>query len=163
MDNALLATEDIRRQGGVPVEISPPLPPAPPSPPGRRSAGVWKAATPFPPPGTLPHPLENASRFPQPAGHGGELSLPFRNRKSYTSDINHPAGVAHFLTVALAQFPSVASKRVILGAENVVSDLRVIDLKTLRNVSKLSLSGVELNALEQAVTERMQKGERPCG
>jgi len=52
-------------------------------------------------------------------------------------------------------------QRVILGAENVVSDLRVIDLKTLRNVNKLHLSGVELNALEQAVTERMQQGERP--
>ena len=51
-------------------------------------------------------------------------------------------------------------QRVILGAENVVSDLRVIDLKTLRNVNKLNLSGVELNALEQAVTERLQKGER---
>jgi len=52
-------------------------------------------------------------------------------------------------------------QRVILGAENVVSDLRVIDLKTLRSVNKLRLSGLELNALEQAVTERMQKGERP--
>jgi hypothetical protein len=51
-------------------------------------------------------------------------------------------------------------QRVILGAENVVSDLRVIDLKTLRNVNKLNLSGVELNALEQAVTERLQKGDK---
>jgi hypothetical protein len=44
-----------------------PLPPHPHHP-GRRSAGVWKAAAPTPPTGTLPHPLENASRFPQPTG-----------------------------------------------------------------------------------------------
>ena len=50
-----------------------PLFPRTPITPGRRSDGVWKAATPAPPPGTLPHPLENASRFPQPTGHDGEL------------------------------------------------------------------------------------------
>jgi len=50
---------------------TPPLPPDPHLP-GRRSAGVWKAATTTPPPGTLPHPLENATRFPQPTGHDGE-------------------------------------------------------------------------------------------
>lgn len=61
----------VRRQGAV--EISPLFPRAPFSP-GRRSDGVWKAAAPRPPPGTLPHPLENASRFPQPAGHDGELA-----------------------------------------------------------------------------------------
>jgi hypothetical protein len=46
---------------------TPPLPPHPHHP-GRRSAGVWKAAAATPPPGTLPHPLENATRFPQPTG-----------------------------------------------------------------------------------------------
>ena len=51
-------------------------------------------------------------------------------------------------------------QRTILGAENVVSDLRAIDLETLRNLRKLNLSGVELNAIEQAVTERTQKGAR---
>ena len=51
-------------------------------------------------------------------------------------------------------------QRVILGAENVASDLQAIDLETLRNVHELNLGDVELNAIEQAVTERMQKGAR---
>jgi hypothetical protein len=51
-------------------------------------------------------------------------------------------------------------QRVILNAENAVSDLRAIDLETLRKVHKLSLSDVELNAIEQAVAERAQKGEK---
>jgi putative transposase len=52
---------------------TPPLPPDPHHP-GRRSAGLWKAAAPHPATGTLPQPLENASRFPQPTGpcDGGE-------------------------------------------------------------------------------------------
>ena len=52
-------------------------------------------------------------------------------------------------------------QRVILAAENVASDLQAIDLETLRNVHELSLGDVELNAIEQAVAERAQKGERP--
>ena len=41
--------------------------------PGRWSAGMWKAASPRPAPVTLPQPLENAPRFPQPPGpYGGE-------------------------------------------------------------------------------------------
>jgi len=51
-------------------------------------------------------------------------------------------------------------QRAILAAENVASDLRAIDLETLRKVHKLHFSGLELNAVEQAVTERMQKGVR---
>ena len=51
-------------------------------------------------------------------------------------------------------------QRVILAAENGASDLQAIDLETLRNVHELSLSDVELNAIEQAVTERTQKGAR---
>jgi len=58
-----------------PVEISPPLPPDPPTPPSRRSAGAWKAAPPTPT-RTLPHPLENASRFPQPSGYGDDINPP---------------------------------------------------------------------------------------
>lgn len=51
-------------------------------------------------------------------------------------------------------------QRVILAAENVASDLQAIDLETLRNVHELSLSDVELNAIEQAATERTQKAAR---
>lgn len=51
-------------------------------------------------------------------------------------------------------------QRIMLGAENVVSDLRAIDLETLRNVHELLLGDVELNAIEQAVAERAEKGER---
>ena len=49
-------------------------------------------------------------------------------------------------------------QRVILAAENVASDLQAIDLETLRKVHELSLTDVELNAIEQAVAERTQKG-----
>ncbi|HET9228224.1 MAG TPA: hypothetical protein VFR31_16220 [Thermoanaerobaculia bacterium] len=51
-------------------------------------------------------------------------------------------------------------QRVILAAENVASDLQAIDQETLRNVNELNLSDVDLNAIEQAVTERTQKGAR---
>ena len=51
-------------------------------------------------------------------------------------------------------------QRVILATENVASDLQAIDLETLRNVHELNLGEVELNAIEQAVAEREQKGER---
>jgi hypothetical protein len=45
-------------------------------------------------------------------------------------------------------------QRIMLGAENMVSDLRAIDLETLRNVHELLLGDVELNAIEEAVAER---------
>lgn len=45
-------------------------------------------------------------------------------------------------------------QRAILGVENVASDLREIDLKTLRKVHEIKLSAVELNAIEEAVAER---------
>lgn len=51
-------------------------------------------------------------------------------------------------------------QRIMLGAENMVSDLRAIDLETLRNVHELLLGDVELNAIEEAVAERAEKGER---
>lgn len=40
-----------------------------------------------------------------------------------------------------------------LAAENLISDLRATDLETLSSVHELSLSGIELNAIEQAVAE----------
>lgn len=51
-------------------------------------------------------------------------------------------------------------QRVILAAENVASDLQAIDLESLRNVHEINLSDMELNAIEQAVTERTQMGAR---
>jgi len=45
-------------------------------------------------------------------------------------------------------------QRAILGAENLASDLRAIDLETLRNVHEVQLGIVELNAIEEAVAER---------
>lgn len=67
-----LSPADFERQAeGSPLRKTPPLPPDPHHP-GRRSAGLWKAAAPAPPPGTLPQPLENAPRFPQPTGHDGD-------------------------------------------------------------------------------------------
>jgi hypothetical protein len=52
-------------------------------------------------PGTLPHPLENASRFPQPAGHYGE-----RAGKSYTSWHQPPRwGWLSFRTLPWLTFP----------------------------------------------------------
>ena len=66
-----LSPAEFERQAEAPaLRKMPPLPPDLHHP-GRRSAGLWKAATPVPPPGTLPQPLENAARFPQPTGHDG--------------------------------------------------------------------------------------------
>ena len=48
-------------------------------------------------------------------------------------------------------------QRAILGAENLASDLRSVDLETLRNVHEVELSGVEINAIEEAVSERSRK------
>ncbi len=45
-------------------------------------------------------------------------------------------------------------QRIMLGAENMVSDLRAIDLETLCNVHELLLGDVELNAIGEAVAER---------
>jgi hypothetical protein len=45
--------------------------------------------------------------------------------------------------------------RSILAAENLASDLRAVDPETLRNVHELQLSGLELNAIEHAVAERV--------
>lgn len=49
-------------------------------------------------------------------------------------------------------------QRAMLAAENAASDLRAVDLETLCNVHELKLSGVELNAIEQAVAERTGGG-----
>ena len=54
-------------QESEPVEIVP-LFPRTPITPGRWPARVWKAA-PQPFTRTLPHPLENAARFPQSTGY----------------------------------------------------------------------------------------------
>lgn len=57
-----------------PLRKAPPLPPAPPSPRPAVCRGM-EGCRPHPPTGTLPHPLENATRFPQPTGpHDGEGS-----------------------------------------------------------------------------------------
>ena len=44
----------------------PPSSPGPPSPPAGGLPGYGRLPPPTRPPGTLPHPLENAARFPQP-------------------------------------------------------------------------------------------------
>jgi hypothetical protein len=46
-------------------------------------------------------------------------------------------------------------QRIVVGAENLASDLRAIDEDTLRNVHELELSAIEFNAMEEAVTRRM--------
>ena len=46
-------------------------------------------------------------------------------------------------------------QRSIVAAENLASDLRATDQETLRNVQKMRLSMMELNALEEAVAERL--------
>jgi len=48
-------------------------------------------------------------------------------------------------------------RRSILAAENLASDLRAIDLETLGKVHELELSGIEMNAIEQAVAERRKE------
>jgi hypothetical protein len=49
--------------------------------------------------------------------------------------------------------------RSILAAENLASDLRAVDPEMLRSVHELRLSGIELNAIEQAVNERNHAGK----
>lgn len=49
-----------------------PLFPRTPISPAGGLPGYGRLPPPSPPPGTLPHPLENAARFPQPTGHDGE-------------------------------------------------------------------------------------------
>lgn len=50
-------------------------------------------------------------------------------------------------------------QRAIVAAENVASDLQAIDLETLSNVHELQLSMTELNAIEEAVVERLRVEE----
>ena len=45
-------------------------------------------------------------------------------------------------------------QRAIVDAENLASDLRAVDLETLRNVHEIRLSGVEISAIEEAIHER---------
>ena len=45
-------------------------------------------------------------------------------------------------------------QRAIVNAENLVSDLRSVDMETLSNLQDLRLSMLELNAIEEAVAER---------
>jgi hypothetical protein len=68
-----LSPAEFERQAEPPTALrkTPPLPPDPHHP-GRRSAELWKAASPALPAGTLPQLLENAARFPQPTGHDGD-------------------------------------------------------------------------------------------
>jgi hypothetical protein len=47
--------------------------------------------------------------------------------------------------------------RSLLAAENLASDWREIDLKTLSHVHERKLSEIELNEIEQAVAERWSK------
>jgi hypothetical protein len=47
--------------------------------------------------------------------------------------------------------------RSLLAAENLASDFRELDLKTLGKVHKMELSEVEFNEIEQAVAERRKK------
>jgi hypothetical protein len=96
-----------RRQGAC--GNLPPLPPAPPISPGRRSAGVWKAATPLPPSRHPPTPLGKRFAFPTARRPRRRVVSLFRSRKSYTSRHNPWLGVALFPSVALAHFPAVAS------------------------------------------------------
>lgn len=44
--------------------------------------------------------------------------------------------------------------RSLLSAENLASDFREIDLRTLGDVHELELSGIDFNEIEQAVAER---------
>jgi hypothetical protein len=45
-------------------------------------------------------------------------------------------------------------QRVVVGAENLASDLRTVDEDILRNVHDFDLSALEFNAMEEAVTRR---------
>lgn len=46
-------------------------------------------------------------------------------------------------------------QRVVVGAENLASDLRNVDEETLRNVHELDVTALEFNAMEEAVARRM--------
>jgi hypothetical protein len=46
-------------------------------------------------------------------------------------------------------------QRVVIGAENLASDLRNVDEETLRNVHELDVTALEFNAMEEAVVRRM--------
>jgi hypothetical protein len=45
-------------------------------------------------------------------------------------------------------------QRIVVGAENLASDLRIIDEDVLRNVHELDLSALEFNAMEEAASRR---------
>jgi hypothetical protein len=45
-------------------------------------------------------------------------------------------------------------QRVIVGAENLASDLRIVDEEILRNVHEFDLSALEFNAMEEAAARR---------
>jgi transposase len=69
-DKEILIRSHLERRRKVSVENSPSSP-KPPSPRPAVCRGM-EGCRPHPAPGTLPHPLENATRFPQPTGHGDE-------------------------------------------------------------------------------------------
>lgn len=48
-------------------------------------------------------------------------------------------------------------QRVLVGAENLASDLQSVDEEILRDVHHIQLSALDFNAMEEAVTERMSK------
>ena len=50
-------------------------------------------------------------------------------------------------------------QRAIVGAENLASDLR-FDFETLESVHEVQLSMVELNAIDEAVVERLRGAEK---
>lgn len=48
-------------------------------------------------------------------------------------------------------------QRVVLGAENLASDLQAVDEEILRDVHEIRLSALEFNAMEEAIIQRMSK------
>lgn len=49
----------------------------------------------------------------------------------------------------------------VVAAENLVSDLRTVDPETLCSVHEVRLSGVQLNAIEEAIAERASREGHP--
>lgn len=48
-------------------------------------------------------------------------------------------------------------QRVVLGAENLASDLQAVNEEILRDVHEIRLSALEFNAMEEAIIQRMSK------
>ena len=46
-------------------------------------------------------------------------------------------------------------QRIVVGAENLASDLRIVDEDILRNVHEFDLSALEFNAMEEAAAGRI--------